>query len=217
MGGVVFRQPNGLYGVFSTISNEIEWFNRTEASLLAHFATKMPLRDAQQQVWRGVADLKPYLYHHYKERPPEATTLFRFEDAMSSGGDEEDGVPSPNEELRDLLTQPFTQVWRWHCYGCKKEVEAVLGNLPDACCVAPTLIPWEKAREPKERIDPQPKGDGEDMVTYAVACFGGTVIGLASKNCPYPAIIAWAPPLRGFYAAVVQAFNEGKPLPPRTP
>lgn len=207
MSAFVFRQPNGYFGIFSTIVDSVTIYNLDERSMLAYLTHQMGPRDGEQKLWRALADLPPAQHRHYREKPPIAPTLGRFDTAMEDWRDRAEA-----EQWRAEATRPPTDLWVWDCAACGQAVSATTGNLPTPCCPVPTLVPMvECEQEPMERIVMAEDSDEEGRVLHAIAMYGGSAAGV------HPGVIAWATPLHGHYAACVRAAMEGAEAPVRAP
>jgi hypothetical protein len=194
----VFRQPNGLFGVFSSITDSPTWINATERAVLLHFRTRMSEREAEQKLWRGVADLTPGLHRHYAGRQePTGDGLERYRDTLACMG-----AGRKRETLIQDVTPPITHRWSWHCASCDNDVSEVYGCPPAACCVGPALVPWLAPDDPRAGELPPDHSDADDRVVFCAAIYGGSIAGRAGE-------LAWVLPPEGVYGAIIRKFREG--------
>lgn len=197
MSHFAFRQPNGLFGVFSDNVDSVISFNMTELSLILHFATTMQRRDAEQKVWRAVADQEVMNVRWHEKRPDYPGTLARFSDAMRQ--QREDAAT-----WRARLTEPLETTTRWRCASCDREVVTPEWNVPEACCAVPTLVCLDVGdMVPSEHIRLQPPFDEEGAAVAHCALYGGSLAGMKGA-------IFWVPPLTGFYARCVEVALSGE-------
>lgn len=197
MSHFAFKQPNGLFGVFSDNSDSVISFNMTELSLILHFATTMARRDAEQKVWRAVADQEVMDVRWHAARPASPGTLRRFADAMRQ---QRENV----ETWRDRLTVPSTDTTRWRCVNCDTVATTLAWNVPEACCPLPTLSYLDVTdAAPSENIRLEPPFDEEGAAIAHCALYGGSIAGMKGA-------ILWVPPLRGFYASYIEVALSGK-------
>lgn len=223
MASYVFRQPNGLSGMFSSTTDSPTWINATERALLLHFRTEMSERDAEQKVWRGVADLAPGFHRYYDKRTePEGDGLQRYRDALATltgcidmyrdAGNAEvvSKLSADRDEFVRKVSLPVLDLWLWHCAGCDSDVSEFYGCPPRACCALPAFVPWVKGNQPRGGVLPETYGDAEDRVVWCTAVYGGAVATLRDAT---GYVHAWVPPPEGTYGAAIRAYRQGEPAP----